>query len=63
METMKLRPWNSAEHLKTDEDMAAYLDSCREEGDPALIDHALGVIALARQAIHSGNENRPAGED
>ena len=29
MSTLKLRKWDSAEHLKTEEDMAAYLEvSC-----------------------------------
>lgn len=28
--------------------MANYLDACMEEGDPALITHALGVIARAK---------------
>jgi probable addiction module antidote protein len=46
--TTKLRPWNSAEHLNTEVDMALYLEACLEEGDPALITHALGVIAKAR---------------
>jgi probable addiction module antidote protein len=42
--------WNSAEHLKTEEDIQAYLNACVEEsdGDPALIIHAVGVIARAR---------------
>ncbi len=62
-EPIVLRAWNSAEHLKTDEDMAAYLDACREEGDPALIAHALGVIGRACQTIHSGNDEHPAVED
>ncbi|MFZ2854546.1 MAG: addiction module antidote protein [Rhodocyclaceae bacterium] len=41
---------DSAEYLKTGEDMAAYLDACLEEAgdDPAFIAHALGVIARAR---------------
>lgn len=41
---------DTAEFLKTDEDMAAYLDACLEEAgdDPAFIAHALGVIARAR---------------
>ena len=41
---------DTAEYLKTDEDMAAYLDACLEEAgdDPAFIAHALGVIARAR---------------
>lgn len=45
---IKLRPWDSAEHLKTDEEMTLYLEACLEEGDAALIAHALGVIAKAR---------------
>jgi len=44
----KFERWDSAEHLKTREDMAAYLEACLEEGDPELITHALGVIAKAK---------------
>jgi probable addiction module antidote protein len=42
--------WDSAEYLKTEEDMANYLDACMEEaGDnPAFIAKALGTIARAR---------------
>jgi probable addiction module antidote protein len=42
--------WNSAEHLKTEEDMQLYLEACLEEadGDPTLIVHALGVVARAK---------------
>lgn len=43
-----LRAWDSAEHLQTEEDMQLYLEACLEENDPALIAHALGVIAKAR---------------
>ncbi|TWG80456.1 putative addiction module antidote protein [Cupriavidus gilardii J11] len=44
------RQWDSAEHLKTEEDMAAYFDACLEiAGDDfRYITHALGVIARAR---------------
>lgn len=48
MGTAKLRPWDSAEHLKTEEDMTLYLEACLEEGDAALIARALGVIAKAK---------------
>lgn len=44
----KFSRWDSAKHLKTDEDIAAYLDAVLEENDPALITHALGVIARAK---------------
>jgi probable addiction module antidote protein len=47
--TIKTKRWDSAEALKTDEDIQLYLDVCLEEAsdDPAFIVHALGVIARA----------------
>ena len=50
MTTLKLRKWDSVEHLKTDEDMAAYLEACLEEAgdDAAFIAKALGNIARAK---------------
>jgi probable addiction module antidote protein len=41
-------PWDPAEHLSSEEDMAAYLEAALEEGDPALIAAALGDIARAK---------------
>ncbi|WP_342151369.1 addiction module antidote protein [Methylorubrum sp. SB2] len=41
-------PYDSAEHLKTPEHIAAYLDAVLEDNDPALLAHALGVVARAR---------------
>jgi probable addiction module antidote protein len=43
-------PFDIAEHLRTPEEMAAYLDASIEEsgGDAAYIAHALGVIARAK---------------
>jgi probable addiction module antidote protein len=46
----KLRPWDSAEHLKTEKDRVLYLEACLEENDAALIARALGVIAKARDS-------------
>ena len=50
MTTPKLRKWDSAEHLKTDEDMAAYLEACFQEAgdDASFIAKALGNIARAK---------------
>ena len=48
MAKLKTIPWDSAEHLETEEDMAAYLEAVMEENDPALMTHALGVIARAK---------------
>jgi len=47
---IKLRKWDSAEHLKTEDDMQAYLQACIEEsnGDGAFIAKALGNIAKAK---------------
>lgn len=43
-----LHKWDVVDHLNTEEDMALYLESCLEEGDPALVAAALGDIARAR---------------
>ena len=47
---LKTTPWDSAEYLKTESDITAYLDACFEEAgdDPAFLVHALGVAARAR---------------
>ncbi|KAA0071690.1 addiction module antidote protein [Rhodanobacter sp. T12-5] len=44
------RPWDTAEHLNTNDDIAAYLDAALEEAgdDPAFIAKALGTVARAR---------------
>lgn len=46
----KLQKFDVAEHLRTAEEMAAYLDACIEEseGDAAFIAKALGDIARAQ---------------
>ncbi len=50
MTKLKLHRWDSAEYLKTDEDMALYLEACLEEAgdDAAFIAKALGTIARAK---------------
>ncbi|MXS85309.1 putative addiction module antidote protein [Nitrosomonas sp. HPC101] len=50
MDAIKLSRWDSAEHLKTEEDIDLYLNACLEEaGDDArYIAKALGNIARAR---------------
>ena len=42
------KAWDPAEHLKNDEDMAAYLEAALHEGDASLIAAALGDIARAK---------------
>lgn len=48
---LELREWDTAEHLKTKEDMALFLEACLEEAgdDAAFIAQALGVIAKAHR--------------
>jgi probable addiction module antidote protein len=41
-------PWDPADHLQTEEDMAAYLEAALEDGDPTLVAAALGDIARAK---------------
>ena len=41
-------PWDPAENLQSEEDMAAYLEAALEEGDASLIAAALGDIARAK---------------
>jgi len=48
MPKSKTRPYDAAEYLENEADMAAYLQAALEEGDPALVIHALGNIARAR---------------
>ena len=49
-------PWDPAEHLKTEEDMAAYLEAALEEGDSNLIAAALGDIARAKRMSQVARE-------
>ena len=44
----KTRAYDAAEYLETEGDMAAYLQAALEEGDPAVVIHALGNFARAR---------------
>ena len=47
---IKTTRWDSAEHLKTEDEIKFYLEACVEEGgdDPAFLVHALGVVARAK---------------
>ena len=49
MEKTQTHMWDPAEHLETEEDMAAYLNVALEEGDMSLIMATLGDIARARR--------------
>ena len=55
--TLKTRLWDPAEHLKTEEEMVAYLKAAFEEGDPSLIVAALGDIARAKHMAQIARDN------
>jgi probable addiction module antidote protein len=52
-------PYDVAEHLRTPEEMAAYLEACIEEadGDAAFIAKALGDIARAQGMTQVARES------
>ncbi|MEQ1931615.1 MAG: addiction module antidote protein [Parvularculaceae bacterium] len=45
---LKTTRFDVAEHLETLDDVAAYLEAVFEDGDPALIADAFGVVARAK---------------
>lgn len=48
MNKTQTRPWDVAEHLGTQEDIADYLEAALEDGDPKLVVAALGDVARAK---------------
>ena len=48
MGEIQTRPWDPAEYLETDEDIAAYLNAALEDGDAGLIIAVLGDISRAK---------------
>ena len=50
--------WDAAEHLETQEDMAAYLEAALEDGDPNLVVAALGDIARSKGMTTIARETR-----
>ena len=41
-------PYDTAEHLRNEAEMAAYLEAALEDGDPRIVAAALGDIARAK---------------
>jgi DNA-binding phage protein len=52
--TIEIAPWDTAETLKTKEDIADYLEAVLEDGDTDLIRKALGNIARTVIAKEAG---------
>ena len=45
---IKTIPWDAVAHLKSDDDIAHYLEAAFEDGDPSLMAAALGDVARAK---------------
>jgi probable addiction module antidote protein len=56
-------PWDAAEHLETEADMAAYFEAALELGDPAVVVAALGDIARAKGMSQIARETGLAREN
>ncbi len=56
MMDVKFSRYDTADYLKTEDDITAYLDAVMEDGDPALIAAALGDVARARNLSHLARE-------
>ena len=52
-------PYDVAKHLRTPDEIAAYLEACREEAgdDSEFIDKALEDIALAQERMSEAREH------
>ena len=51
MSKLKTLPWDPAEHIETEEDMALSLSVALEDDDPRLLLATLNDIARAKQSI------------
>ena len=49
-------PYDTAEHLKTEEDIAFYIEAVLEDGDPMLVRETIGVVARARAMTQVARE-------
>ena len=59
---IKTRRWDTAEILKTQEDIDMYLEIAFESGDPGQIAKALGNAARAHGMLSVSGETGPDGE-
>jgi probable addiction module antidote protein len=61
-QAIKTLPWDPAANLKTDQDIANYLEAVFEDGDPALVAAALGDIARAKGMTRLPEQPASAGK-
>jgi probable addiction module antidote protein len=55
---IKTIPWDVLDHLKSEQDMADYLEAVFEDGEPSLIAAALDDVSRAKERITAGNTGR-----
>lgn len=49
-------PYDTAEHLRTEEEIALYIEAVLEDGDPALVRDTIGIVARARAITQVADE-------
>jgi probable addiction module antidote protein len=52
--SIKTRPWDAANHLRTKDEIAYYLEAVLEDGDTDLLSDALGAVARTAVAKEAG---------
>ena len=56
MKMDKFSAFDTIDYLKTEQDIAGYLQAVNEDGDPVLIQHALTDVEQARARLHSRSQ-------
>lgn len=57
MRRAKFKPFDAASYLKSEDDIAAYLEVAAEEGNSDLFAEALGDVERARQSLRSPHKH------
>ena len=60
--TEKLTPFDAAEYLESEEDVAVFLNEAFATGNPGYIAHAIGVVARAKGMTDLANKTGIARE-
>jgi len=60
---MKITKWDIVDHLKTEKDIAEFLETAFEEGDAEFIPMALGAVARARKLMSKAAKHAGVGRE
>ncbi len=63
MGKLKILPWDPAEHIETEEDMALSLSVALEDDDPRLLLATLNDIARAKQSLDGARSAGPLADE